>query len=408
MASKKGLNSPLMIIFTTVFMDLVGFGMIIPLVGLYGKGLGASGWMLGLLGASYSIAQFIFAPFWGQLSDRWGRRPILLMSLTGSTLAFLGFAGATGMNSLGFLLLTRFFQGAFAANISAAQAYIADVTPPEKRAGGMAMIGAAFGIGFILGPVLGGVSLKYLGPLAPGLLAGGICGANLILAWFRLPESLAPEIQAQNRQQPLRPYDPLNFGQLRNALSHSYLGLLLAMSFLQVIAFSMMEQVFSLFFQAHLGLPLKDAGLKTGYALGYVGVVAAVIQGGFIRRLAPRYGEARLLCIGLGLFAATLFFLPYGPSYASYFLLLLPLSVGRSLIDPSTSTLISRAASVQEQGRAFGTFQGLSSLARVLGPFVGLTVFDAHPNLPFLLGGAICVVVFIFSLELFRRVQRTH
>jgi len=386
-------------------MDLVGFGMIIPLQAIFAKSFGASGWELGLMGAAYPLAQFFFAPVWGQLSDRHGRRPILLMSLAGSTLAYLGFALATHWSSFAFLVLTRALQGAFAANISAAQAYIADVTTPEKRAGGMALIGAAFGIGFVLGPVLGGVSLKYLGPLAPGLIAATICGSNLLLAAVRLPESLSVEIQAQNRAEAFRAYDPLNRSQLKAAWSHRYLGLLLTMSFLQVAAFGIMEQVFALFFKAHLALTTEDAALRTGYALAYVGLVGAVIQGGLIRRLAPRFGERRLLIFGLFLFTISLFWMPFGGSYASYFLILLPLSVGRSLIDPSTSALVSRAALASEQGRTFGTFQGLSSLARVVGPFIGLTVFETSPRLPFLLAGGVCVVVFCLSLVLWRRTQ---
>jgi MFS family permease len=396
-------HSPLVIIFTTVFMDLVGFGMIIPLQAIFGSKLGASGWTLGLLGAAYPIAQFFFAPLWGQISDKYGRRPILLMSLTGSTLAYLGFAGATFYGSLIFLFATRFFQGAFAANISAAQAYIADVTPPQKRAGGMALIGAAFGIGFVLGPVLGGVSLKFLGPLAPGLLAATICGLNLALAFIRLPESLSQEIQHANRAKGRRPYDPLNTHQLRQAFDHPYLGLLLTMSFLQVTAFGIMEQVFALFFKAHLGFSDEDAGLRTGYALAFVGLVGALIQGGLVRRIAPRYGERRMLIFGLVLFTCSIFLMPFGPTYASYFLILLPLSIGRSFIDPSTSALVSKAASAADQGRTFGTFQGLSSLARVVGPMIGLTVFATHHSLPFLFAGCVCLTVLGLSFLLWKK-----
>jgi DHA1 family tetracycline resistance protein-like MFS transporter len=399
-------RSPLAVIFTTVFMDLVGFGMIIPLLALFGSKLGASGWTLGFLAASYSIAQFFFSPLWGQVSDRWGRRPILLMSLTGSTLAYLGFAAATFYGSLPLLFVTRIFQGVFAANVSTAQAYIADVTTPAKRAGGMGLIGAAFGLGFVFGPMIGGVSLRYLGDLAPGLVAGGICALNLGLAFIRLPESLSLEIRRANQGQGLRRYDPLNLDQLRKAFLHPYLGLLLTMSFLQVTAFGMMEHVFALFFKAHLGLSDEDAGFKTGMALGFVGLIGAAIQGGLVRKLVPRYGERRLLIFGLALFTVSISLMPFGPSYASYFLILLPLAVGRSFIDPSTSALVSKAASASEQGRTLGTFQGLSSLARVVGPIVGLTAFSAHPDfpgLPFLLSGGVCLVVFFLSFVLFKR-----
>lgn len=387
----------LAVVFTTVFIDLVGFGIIIPLQTILGRDLGAGGWTLPLVGMAYPLAQFLFAPFWGQVSDRHGRRPILLMSLTGSTLAYLGFAAAIWAGSLGWLVATRFLQGLFAANISAAQAYIADVTPPAKRAGGMALIGAAFGAGFILGPAIGGFSLAHWGPLAPGLIAAAICGLNLGVAWLRLPESLSPTLQRQARGLPFRAYDPLNLDQLRRALRHPYLWLLLAMSFLQITAFGSMEQVFALFFQAQLGLGLEEAGAKTATALVYVGLISLVVQGFLIRRWAPRFGERRLLLLGLALFTGGMLFMPYGQSFAAYFAILLPLALGRSLIDPSTSALVSRAASAADQGRAFGTFQGLSSLARVAGPALGLSAFQRHHALPFQWAAGICVLVFFLG-----------
>jgi MFS family permease len=385
-------RATLSIVFTTVFMDLVGFGMIIPLQAIYAKSLGASGVWLGAMGAAYPLAQFLFAPLWGQLGDRHGRRPILLMSMTGSTLSYLGFALATYFGSLPLLIATRALQGAFAANVSAAQAYIADVTPPEKRAGGMALIGAAFGIGFVLGPVLGGLTSKYLGLLAPGLVAAGICGVNALWALFHLPESLAVEVQEQNRGMPMRAWDPLNRSQLRERL--------LVMSFLQVVSFGIVEQVFALFFKSHLGFSDRDAALRTGYALAYVGVIGALIQGGLIRRLAPRLGERRLLAVGLLLYLSGVAAMPFGPSYASYFLILLPLAVGRSFIDPSTSALVSRASQSGQQGRTFGTFQGLSSLARIVGPFVGLNAFELDTRLPFFLSAGVAGLVFASSLSL--------
>jgi MFS family permease len=396
-------RATLSIVFTTVFMDLVGFGMIIPLLPLYGEHLGAGRWTLPLLGSAYSLAQFFFAPFWGQVSDRHGRRPVMLSSMCGSTLSYLGFAAATYFGSLPLLIATRFLQGGFAANISAAQACIADVTPPEKRSGGMALIGIAFGIGFILGPVIGGLSLRYLGVLAPGLVAGAICGANLGMAWLRLPESLDPAIQSANRAQPRRAYDPLNSASLLKAWRHPYLWLVLAISFLQLTAFSTMEQVFSLFFKDHLDFSIQEAGLKTGYALAYVGLVAGTFQGVFIRgkrSLVPRFGERRLLIAGLFLFATMLFFMPFGPSYASYFLILLPLALGRALIDPSSSALISLAVSAEEQGSAFGTFQGLNSLARVAGPALGLWIFTVDIRAPFLVGGGLSVLVLAMAVAL--------
>jgi MFS family permease len=396
------------IIFTTVFMDLVGFGMIIPLLPLYGQKMGAGPWTLPLLASAYSLAQFFFAPIWGQVSDRHGRRGVMLVSLAGSTLSYAGFALATAWGSLPLLMATRFLQGAFAANISTAQAAIADVTPPERRASGMALIGMSFGIGFVLGPVLGGLSLKAWGELAPGIIAAAICGLNLTAAWFRLPESLSPELRRANRSQPWRAYDPLNLSGLKKALDHPYLWLLLAISFLQLSAFATMEQVFSLFFKGRFHLDVATAGQRTGWVLAYVGVIAGSFQGAFIRgkgTLVRRFGERRLLSAGLFLFATMLFLMPFGPSYASYFLILLPLALGRSLVDPTLSSLISQASSAADQGRTFGTFQGLNSLARVIGPALGLWLLTQDDRLPFLTAAGISVLVFGLSLWLIHRTQ---
>src|SRR3954447_4701824 len=177
----------LLVIFLTVFIDLIGFGIVLPLLPIYSRNFGASGLMIGVIMASFSLMQFFFAPLWGRLSDRIGRRPVLLISLAGSTLSYLIFGLAPNYS---WLLIARAFGGVFAANISTAQAYIADVTTPADRAKGMGLIGAAFGIGFTLGPPLGGIASAQLGLGAPGFIAAGICGLNFLLAIFRLPESL--------------------------------------------------------------------------------------------------------------------------------------------------------------------------------------------------------------------------
>ncbi len=402
--SKKGalINSPLVVIFTTVFMDLVGFGMIISILGLYGRELGANAWQLGLLGAIYSLMQFLFSPLWGGLSDRFGRRPILLMSLAGSTLAYFGFGIATLQHSFWMLLATRAFQGIFAANVATAFAYVADVTTPAKRASGMGLIGAAFGIGFIVGPALGGVTAKHLGLAAPGFLAASICGLNFLLATVRLKESLALKLQKANRALPSKSYDPLNLQELRKAIKHPWLSLLLIMFFLQTFAFSNVEQTFALFFQTHFGFSTLDAGEKTGYLLAWVGILGALIQGGLIRKIVPIYGERKLLLVGLFLFGISIMLLPFGPTYGSYFVIMLPMAFGRSLIDPSMSTLISKSHGAGEQGRAFGTYQGLSSLARALGPFCGLLAFHAHYYLPFLIASGVAFVVFLLGVRMHR------
>jgi DHA1 family tetracycline resistance protein-like MFS transporter len=401
-------KSPLFIIFTTVAMDLVGFGMIVTLVGQYGKDLGASPLELGFLGASYSLAQFFFAPLWGRLSDRYGRRPILLMSLLGSTFSYLIFGYATIARSLVILIFARVFQGIFAANLSAAQAYIADVTTPEKRAVGMGMIGAAFGVGFVFGPVLGGVAANRLGLAWPGFIASAICGINFVLAWFRLPESLSKTIQLANRAKAVFHYDPLNLRQLARAISHPFLGLLLLMYFIQIFAFSNIEQTFGLFFQFKFNLPLGEAAEKTGYVLGFVGVTAALIQGLGLRKLVPLFGERRMLVGGLLLFAIAIASIPFGPSYGAYFLMMIPMALGRSMIDPSMSSLISKSAHMDAQGETFGISQGLGSLARATGPFCGLLTFNIAYYLPFLIASGLAFCVFCLSLILYVKTRHLN
>ena len=377
--SKK---SPMIVIFTTVFLDLVGFGIVIPLVAVYGRRFGADAVHLGMLGAVYSVMQFFFAPFWGNLSDRIGRRPVLLISLLGSTCAYFGFAMA---DSYWALFATRALAGIFAANISAAQAYIADITTPESRAKGMGMIGAAFGIGFTLGPPLGGISAAEFGLAAPGLIAGTICALNLLLAVFRLPESLSKELRDQVKMGggARRSRSPLDLRRLREVMKRPELGKYLATSFLVTFAFSNIEQVFAVFIQDRFSLETAMAGYRTGILLMWAGILGALIQGGLIRRLAPKFGERRLLWWGLLFGVVAMAFFPYGPTWGSYFALIIPLAIANGLINPSLYSLVSRAAAQTEQGAVMGVSQGLSSLARAFGPMVGMVMFGVGAHLPF-------------------------
>jgi multidrug resistance protein len=398
--SQKNARSPLFVIFTTVLIDLIGFGMVIPLIGLYGRHYGATGFQLSLLGGIYSLMQFLFAPFWGAISDRVGRRPILLLSLTGSTLSYLIFGLAPDYH---WLLISRAFGGIFAANISTAQAYIADVTTPAERAKGMGLVGAAFGIGFTLGPPLGGISSAHFGLAAPGLIAAAICFSNLVLAWFRLPESLIPELRAKNLGRSLL---PLNFPKLIDAFRHRELGFLLVTFFFVTFAFSTMEQTFSLLFQNKFQLDTGDAGLKTGLVLMMSGVIGALIQGGLIRKLVPRFGERKILLTGLFFNMISMAIFPYSPSYAFYFFLAIPIALGSALVSPTLSALISQNASAREQGSTLGLSQGLGSLARATGPFCGLMTFDIQPALPYLIASIISTVLLISSYFILGTQQR--
>ncbi len=406
-AKPKTSSSPLFVIFTTVLVDLIGFGMVIPLIGLYGRHYGASGVQLSVLGGIYSLMQFFFAPIWGALSDRVGRRPILLFSLAGSTLSYLAFAFAP---SYGWLVLSRALGGICAANISTAQAYIADVTTPQDRAKGMGLLGAAFGIGFTLGPPLGGIASAQLGLAAPGLIAAVICGVNALLAVFRLPESYPVELRQQRREN--SGTAPKNGGwsnvrQLAHAFQDADRRILFFTFFAVTFAFSTMEQTFSLLFQTKFGFETGEAGYRTGLVLMVAGLVGAMIQGGLIRKLVARFGERQLLLIGLGISSAVMAIFPWSPSYPLYFLIVLPMAIGSSLINPSLSSLISKAASAQEQGSTLGVSQGLGSLARALGPFCGLMTFTVAPEIPYLISCSIYAALLFLGAQLIQESKKT-
>lgn len=372
-----------------MLVDLIGFGMVIPLVGLYGRHYGATAFELGLLGGIFSICQFFFTPFWGSLSDRIGRRPVILVSLLGSTVSYILFGLAP---NYGWLLVSRAFGGVFAANISAAQAYMADVTPPKERAKAMGLIGAAFGIGFTLGPPLGGIASAKLGLAAPGLIAAAVCGLNFLAAIVRLPESLTPELRAKARRRSLV---PLQLHELRRTSGRGDLLALLIGSFFVTFAFSNMEQTLSLLFQWKFSLDTGEAGFRTGMILMIAGLLGAVVQGGLIRKLVARFGERRLMLAGFVLNIVAMLVFPYGPSYASYFLLVVPMALGSSLINPSLASLISRGAEAHEQGSVLGLSQSLSALARATGPVFGLMTFAVLPPIPYWVAGAISAVLFL-------------
>ncbi len=388
--ARSSAKSPLFVIFTTVLVDLIGFGMVIPLVGLYGRHYGSSAWQLSLLGGIFSLMQFVFAPFWGTLSDRIGRRPVLLVSLLGSTLSYLLFAYAPNYE---WLLFARAIGGVFAANISAAQAYIADVTSKADRAKGMGMIGAAFGIGFTLGPPLGGIAAAKLGLAAPGLIAGAICGLNCALAYFRLPESLPPE-KRMNRKRT----HPLHPEHLKKVFGQRRLGFLMLAFFVVTFAFSNMEQTLSLLFQERFSFETGEAGYRTGLVLMVSGLFGAAVQGGFIRKWVPRYGEVNLFLVGLILNVFTMAIFPYAPTYAAYFAVALPMALGSGLINPTMSAMISQSAEDDEQGMVMGVSQGLGSLARALGPFCGLLTFAINPAMPYWIATALNGLLLIAAL----------
>jgi DHA1 family tetracycline resistance protein-like MFS transporter len=353
-------RSPLLVIFITVFIDLVGFGIVIPVLPYYAEGtkFGATPTQVGLLFASYSVMQLVFSPVLGRLSDKYGRRPILLMSLLGTAIGFLVLGFAT---TLWMLFVGRIIDGISGGNISTAQAYIADVTTKEDRAKGMGLIGAAFGLGFVFGPAIGGILSRW-GVNVPFLFAGGLAFANAILLYFTLPETVTPDHPARVSAASGR-----GWRQLLVALREPRLAYVLAIYFLGIVAFSIMTATFSLFMMFRLGY---DA-FHNGWVFAFVGIISAAIQGGLIGKLVKRFGEPLLIIVGALLFSASLFAIPF-VTLASGLAALLALgaatAIGQALSAPSLSSLASKTASAAEQGGVLGVMQSVASLARAVGP----------------------------------------
>ncbi|HMJ24292.1 MAG TPA: MFS transporter [Pyrinomonadaceae bacterium] len=355
-------RSPLLVIFITVFIDLVGFGIVIPVLPYYAEGshFGATPREVGLLFASYSVMQLIFSPVLGRLSDKYGRRPILLISLMGTCLGFLILGFAT---TLTMLFVGRIIDGISGGNISTAQAYIADITTKENRAKGMGLIGAAFGLGFVFGPAIGGI-LSHWGMNVPFLFAGGLAFANVILLYFTLPETVTHDHPARVSAASGR-----GWKQLVEALRQPQLAFVLTIYFLSIVAFSIMTAVFSLFMMFRLGYD----PWHSGWIFAFVGIISALVQGGLIGRLVKRFGEPMLVIVGGFLFTVSLFLSPFvGPSLGLLGILSIGglSSIGNALTSPSLTSLGSKSASAGEQGSVMGVMQSVASLARAVGPSI--------------------------------------
>ncbi len=379
-------RSPLAVIFITVFIDLVGFGIVLPLLPYYAESYGASALLVGLLSTSYSLMQFIFTPLWGRLSDRYGRRPLILMSLAGSCSGFLIFGLA---RNLLFLFIGRMVAGIAGAIIPTTNAYIADVTSPENRARGMGLVGAAFGLGFILGPAIGGLLAPY-GYDKPALLASAMAGLNLVFAYFKLPESLTDEIRLRASR---RRFD---LQTLRDALLHPRIGLLLTMYFVVTFAFSNMEATFGLLNEHRYSLSAR----QTGYLFTLIGVLISLMQGGVVGRLVKQWGESNCIAIGTFTMIFGLGLLPFAPNIALYCGIISLMSFGTGINNPSIAGLLSRSTHVDEQGGIMGIAQSLASLGRILGPIWGGYSFGTlGMRWPFLSAAFFMTLAFLLSLR---------
>lgn len=387
-------RSQLTFIFLTVFIDLLGVGIVLPLLPFYVKLIEADSpvWLtqnhaliVGALTASYSLFQFLFAPILGSLSDRFGRRPVLLLSLAGAGLSYLLFGMADRLAPLGAgavlaaLFVSRIVAGITGGSISTAQAYIADITPPQERARGLGLIGAAFGLGFMLGPALGGL-LSGISLSAPAFTAAALIFASVAFGFFRLPESLPPE-QRSARVSSLNP-----FGRLGAVLGRMAIRPLVMSVLLLNLAFAGLQSNFAVYSDVRFGLGPS----AIAYIFAFIGLMAVIMQGFLISRLVRWFGEARLAVAGMALMALAFGLIAAAPAAWALYPAVALLSVGSGMATPSLTSLISRRVSPMEQGSVLGGVQAFTSLAMVIGPLIAGLLFDiVAPAAPYLAGVAL-------------------
>jgi DHA1 family tetracycline resistance protein-like MFS transporter len=351
--------SPLVIIFVTVFIDLLGFGIIIPLLPFYAESFGADAFTIGLLGTVYSLMQFLVAPLCGRWSDRIGRRPIILGGLLASAVAYVALALA---DSLALIFAARIVGGIAGGNIPTAQAYIADITTQENRAKGMGLVGAAFGLGFIIGPALGGILTRF-GQSTPMWCAAALCFANFAAAVFLLPES---------RHGDRTRVSISRFDLFRRARRHGGLLPLLLVFFLVSTAFSGFEATFALFTERRFDFNAE----RIGYVFAFIGFVLAVVNGILVGRVVPILGERRLIPLAVAFIGLALLTLPAADTVPALFAVCGLMALGMGFNNPSLTAAVSQLSDPSEQGGMLGLAQSLSALGRIIGPAWGGFLFD--------------------------------
>jgi DHA1 family tetracycline resistance protein-like MFS transporter len=352
------MTRPLLIIFLTIFVNLVGFGIIIPLLPFYAETFGASPVIVGLLFATFSLCQLIASPILGDLSDRYGRRPVLVFILAGTVVSFVMLALA---QSVVMLFLARIVDGLSGGNISTARAYVADVSEPHDRARAYGILGAAFGLGFIFGPALSGLLAKY-SITAPIWAAAAITVVATVMAWLWLPETVH-RVHAGTG-------NPLRY--LPELVRRPVVRRILAIDFVYWFALAIFQTTFGLFVAARFGF---DA-VATGYFFAAFGLLGVVVQGGFIRPIVRRIGDKTTFIVGLMFGAVGLTAAASTHSVAMFALTLVPLSLGMGFGMPTISSLVSRSAGAHEQGRVQGAANAIESLSRTLGPVWGAALLQ--------------------------------
>ena len=358
-------------IWTTVALDLVGFGIVVPILGRYAERFGANGLQVGLMFASFSIAQMVFAPILGRISDKVGRKPVIVFSLIGTAVGSF-VTGAAG--ALWVLFLGRILDGASGASVAVAQGAVADIAPPEQRARLMGMLGAAFGVGFVVGPALGGLAALG-GPHVPFYLAGSIAAINAVAAMIRLPETKPDTSHITEKSQ-------------RGTALSPALQRFALVGFLSMLGFAGFEATFSIWGQKQFGFTEGSASI----VFVFVGVTLVAVQGGLIGPLTEKLGSRKLLRIGLSLVAVGLLLLGFTTTWPMLFIALFLLSLGQGMSGPSGSALVAELAPVERRGEAIGYQQSTAAFGRVAGPVMAGALFD-HVGIsaPFLVSGILIV-----------------
>lgn len=386
----KTQRRPLLLMALTILIDFTGFGLVLPLLPFWAEHVGANAFGVGLIITVYALAQFLFTPVLGSLSDRFGRKPIIFTSLLIEAVSFV-FTALAG--TLPLLLIARFVGGLGASNIGSAQAVVSDVTSKQERARGMGLIGAAIGLGFVIGPALGGV-LAPLGPAVPFWVAAVVALINALLVLFFLPETRTlRRAEIGNTKQPSALVSL--FTGWGKALRTGTVGRLVLINLLFTIAFTAMESVFALFAQHTFGWTAQ----QNGYVFTYVGIIVVIMQGGLVGQLVKRFGEQRLLIAGLALLSLGLILLAFSTQLALLFISLGILSVGNGAVSPTVSTLLSFSSTSESQGETLGLAQGVAGLGRIIGPLAAGGIYTlGGPGTPFIAGGVLAAIALLFAL----------
>ena len=373
------------VIFLTTFLDLLGFGIIIPILPTFAEELGATEMAIGFIAAIYALMNFVFSPFWGRMSDRHGRRPIILVSVLITAIAYLIFAKAS---VIWILIASRVFSGIGSANIGAAQAYIGDISTPQDRAKSMGLLGAAFGLGFVFGPPIGGFIKAELGIEILGYTVAWLSYVNFTVAYTYLPESLKTKNKNAKRSNLIKG--------IVGELKRPDVGRLFLINLLFISAFSMMQVTAVLLWSDYSFFDEK----QIGFVFMFIGVSSALVQGLLVGPIAKRFGEKQMLGIGLTMLAIGLFVMPYFQDelFVPWELVSIGLiALANGFVNPALMSLITKMSKPQELGQLTGYYQSFGSIGRILGPAVGGWIYGISYFLPYVVGPILLVFGFFIS-----------